>query len=128
MSRKRDVNSQLAVAHAVEVVSVSKTMPTEREEHNHQWLDEKGWTHRNTYLMKKDGTILSANLNIAHTRDGRSILYDINKITVIGHGAVPSNSKMSRGSHINTNNGKVRIPQTSEEVNPIDGKKSVDET
>ena len=77
--------------------------------------------------MKKDGSILSANLNIAHTKDGRNLLYDINKITVIGHGVVPSNSK-SRGSHINTNNGKNNISQQSEKSNTHDGKKSVDDT
>ena len=47
----------------------------------------------------------------------RNILYDINKITVIGHGDVPSNSK-SRGSHINTNNGKYTIPQSEPKSNP----------
>ena len=54
-------------------------------------------------------------------------LYDINIITVIGHGVVPSNSK-SRGSHINTNNGKNNISQQSEKSNTHDGKKSVDDS
>lgn len=127
LARKRDLNSQLAVAHSKELVYVSNDTLTETNEKKHQWLDENGWTYRQAFLMKKDGSILSANLNIAHTKDGRNLLYDINKITVIGHGVVPSNSK-SRGSHINTNNGKNNISQQSEKSNTHDGKKSVDDT
>ena len=60
--------------------------------------------------------------------DGRNILYDINKLTVIGHGDVPSNSNKSRGSHINTNNGKKTIPQPPEKSNTPDGRKAKDDT
>ena len=117
LSRKKDLNSRLAVAHADELITVSKTIPNQSNEHNHQWLDENGWSHRIAIIMKRDGTLLSANLNVAHSKDGRDILYDINKITTIGHGAVPSNSNKSRGSHIKTNNGKNNIPQSTSKSN-----------
>lgn len=69
--------------------------------HNHQWLDENGWEYRKVHLIDKSGNIYSATLNIGLAKDGRKILYDINKISNIGHGVVPSASKKKRGSHIN---------------------------
>lgn len=46
------------------------------------------------------------------------MLYDINKISSIGHGDVPSASLRKRGSHINpiTANAKI-VPQNDTAVN-----------
>ncbi len=115
LARKQGIKESLAVAHAKEVFLVSEELPESETKRNHKWLDENGWSHRKATIMDIKGNIYEATLNIAHTHDGRSILYDINKITVIGHGAVPSNSK-SRGSHVNTNNGKANVSQISDKV------------
>ncbi len=93
-------SSQLAAAHAVEIIQVSDFNGT-NSTHNHQWLDENGWEYRTVHLIDKSGNIYSATLNIGLAKDGRKILYDINKISNIGHGVVPSASKKKRGSHIN---------------------------
>lgn len=79
LSRKQGLNEQLAVAHSVELIFVSKYSES-NDEHKHQWLDQNGWEYRTAILMRRDGTLLSATLNIAKARDGRQILYDINKI------------------------------------------------
>ena len=100
LGRKHDRNSQLAAAHAVEIIQVSDFNGT-NSTHNHQWLDENGWEYRKVHLIDKSGNIYSATLNIGLAKDGRKILYDINKISNIGHGVVPSASKKKRGSHIN---------------------------
>ena len=118
LARKTDRNSQQAVAHAKELIEVSKELPGESGERNHQWLDENGWTFRSAYIMTEDGKIYSANLNIAHTKDGRSILYDINKITDIGHGDVPSDSERRRGSRINPDIGNESVAHFGKNVNP----------
>ena len=62
------------------------------------------------------GEIYTATLNIAKTRDGRNILYDINKISRIGHGDVPSNAKSKRGSHINSNTANDKVSQKEDNV------------
>ncbi len=117
LARKRGIKEQLAVAHADEIVYVSEDLGEGNKDNTHQWLDDNGWSFRKATLMDRNGTIYEANLNIAHARDGRNILFDINKITPIGHGNVPSNSK-SRGSHINTNGGKNIVSQKQKKNNP----------
>ena len=117
LARKKGLSENLAVAHAEEILLVSETIPQTDAKGNHKWLDQNGWSHKKAIIMDMKGNIYEATLNIAHSRDGRNILYDINKITVIGHGAVPSNSK-SRGSHINTHNGITTISQPNLKSNP----------
>lgn len=108
LGRKSDRNSQLAIAHAVEIIQVSD-FDSINSTHNHQWLDENGWEYRTVHLIDKSGNIYSATLNIGLAKDGRKILYDINKISNIGHGVVPSASKKKRGSHINPDVADVDI-------------------
>ena len=85
------------------------------DEHTHQWLDENGWDIRITYLMDKHGNIYQATLNIADGRQGK-VLYDINKITRVDHGDVPSTVSGS-GSHINIDSRRENISQTTDDVN-----------
>ncbi len=75
LATKSDRNSQLAAAHADEIVYVSKTdaVAPEKAENSHQWLDYNGWEFR------------TATLNIGRTKDGRNVLYDINKKPSGGH-------------------------------------------
>lgn len=128
LARKKDNISKLAVAHSVEIIEVSEHSQSNTD-HNHQWLDENGWEHRVAFLMDKKGNIYSATLNIAKTRDGRNILYDINKIKNIGHGAVSSNAEgnntqSKRDSHINPNVSTDSISQNSENSNKNTAQKS----
>lgn len=115
LARKSDNISRLAVAHAVELIEVSE-YENSTDLHSHQWLDENGWEYRYAEIMDNKGNIYSACLNIAKTKDGRNILYDINKISNIGHGVVPSNAKSKRGSHINPNVAKNNLPQNNNNV------------
>lgn len=115
LARKSDNISRLAVAHAVELIEVSE-YENSTDLHSHQWLDENGWEYRYAKIMDNKGNIYSACLNIAKTKDGRNILYDINKISNIGHGVVPSNAKSKRGSHINPNVAKNNLPQNNKNV------------
>lgn len=85
--QKNDINSQLAVANSVEIVEVSFISDnlSGNKENSHQWLDANGWSFRTAYIENpKTRKIYSVLLNIAHTKDGRNILYDINKIKELG--------------------------------------------
>ena len=67
--------------------------------------------------MDKYGKIYSVTLNIAKSKDGRNILYDINKINEVGYGDVLSNAKGKRSSHINPNFVTNSISQSENNVN-----------
>lgn len=120
LARKTDNNSRLAVAHSSEIVEVSN-FENRNNENSHQWLDENGWEHRNVYLINRKGEIYKAILNIGKSKDGRNILYDINKISNIGHGAVFSNGvekiDTKRNSLINPNVAKTNVSQNIKNVN-----------
>ena len=120
LARKTDNNSRLAVAHATEIVEVAN-YENSNDTHSHQWLDENGWEYRTTYLIDRKGEIYKATLNIGKSKDGRNILYDINKISNIGHGVVFSNGvekiDTKRNSLINPNVAKTNVSQNSNNVN-----------
>ncbi len=120
LARKTDNNSRLAVAHATEIVEVAN-YENSNDTHSHQWLDENGWEYRNAYLIDKKGEIYKATLNIGKSKDGRNILYDINKISNIGHGVVFSNGvekiDTKRNSLINPNVAETNVSQNSKNVN-----------
>ena len=120
LARKTDNNSRLAVAHATEIVEVAN-YENSNDTHSHQWLDENGWEYRNAYLIDRKGEIYKATLNIGKSKDGRNILYDINKISNIGHGVVFSNGvekiDTKRNSLINPNVAKTNVSQNSNNVN-----------
>lgn len=120
LARKTDNNSRLAVAHSAEIVEVSN-FESNNPTHTHQWLDENGWEYRNVYLINRKGEIYKATLNIGKSKDGRNILYDINKISNIGHGVVFSNGvekiDTKRNSLINPNVAKTNVSQNIKNVN-----------
>ena len=120
LARKTDNNSRLAVAHATEIVEVAN-YENSNDTHSHQWLDENGWEYRTAYLIDRKGEIYKATLNIGKSKDGRNILYDINKISNIGHGVVFSNGvekiDTKRNSLINPNVAKTNVSQNSNNVN-----------
>ncbi len=120
LARKTDNNSRLAVAHATEIVEVAN-YENSNDTHSHQWLDENGWEYRTAYLIDRKGEIYKATLNIGKSKDGRNILYDINKISNIGHGVVFSNGvekiDTKRNSLINPNVAKTNVSQNSKNVN-----------
>ena len=116
LSRKSDRNSKLVIVHSDEVINISEKQ-NENAEHSHQWLDENGWEFRNAFVMDKYGKIYSVTLNIAKFKDGRNILYDINKINEVGYGVVLSNAKGKRSSHINPNFVTSSISQSENNVN-----------
>lgn len=91
---KSDINSQLAVANSIEIIEVSfvDTKSPNKKENSHQWLDANGWSFRKAYIENlSNRKIYSVTLNIAHTKDGRNILYDINKISELGVDTVLTN-------------------------------------
>ena len=116
LSRKSDINSKLVIVHSDEVINILEKQ-NENAEHSHQWLDENGWEFRNAFVMDKYGKIYSVTLNIAKSKDGRNILYDINKINEVGYGDVLSNAKGKRSSHINPNFVTNSISQSENNVN-----------
>ena len=125
LSRKSDRNSKLVIVHSDEVINTSEKQ-NENAEHSHQWLDENGWEFRNAFVMDKYGKIYSVTLNIAKSKDGRNILYDINKINEVGYGDVLSNAKGKRSSHINPNFVNNSISQSENNVNTKNDESSND--
>ncbi len=129
LSYSKDNISKLAVVHIDEIVSISEeNNPYYTNEHNHQWLDERGWLHRNAYVINnKNGNVFNLTLDIAKTRDGRFILFATKgKIKKVGN--VQLNSLKIKGSGLNSNydssisnfNEKVKQKQFEiiEKVNP----------
>ena len=125
LSRKSDRNSKLVIVHSDEVINISEKQ-NENAEHSHQWLDENGWEYRNAIVMDKYGKLYSVTLNIAKSKDGRNILYDINKINEVGYGVVLSNAKGKRSSHINPNFVTNSISQSENNVNTKNDESSND--
>ena len=125
LSRKSDRNSKLVIVHSDEVINISEKQ-NENAEHSHQWLDENGWEYRNAIVMDKYGKLYSVTLNIAKSKDGRNILYDINKINEVGYGVVLSNAKGKRSSHINPNFINNSISQSENNVNTKNDESSND--
>lgn len=83
---KGDNTKALAVVHISELLATSEHENT-TDEHNHQWMDSRGWEHRKTYVQDMVGNIYSATLNIARGND-RNILYDINNVRRIDEGSI----------------------------------------
>lgn len=79
----------LSIVHIDELVETSKYF-AENSEHSHQWLDEKGWIRRKTYVQTRNGEIYEATLNIAKGKE-KNILYEIGNIKEIDHGTVALN-------------------------------------
>jgi hypothetical protein len=80
-----DNTRALAVVHISELLATSEHENT-TDEHNHQWMDSKGWELRRTYIQDMAGNIYSATLNIARGND-RNLLYDINNVRRIDKGS-----------------------------------------
>lgn len=116
LSSSSDNISKLAVVHIDEIVDVSEeNNPYYTNEHNHQWLDENGWLHRNANVINnKNGNIYNLTVDIAKTADGRTILYATNgQIKKVGN--VHVNSLKVRGSGLNSNY-EIIISDSAENV------------
>ncbi len=111
LARKQGLHEQLAVAHAIELISVSERENRFSSDNTHQWLDDNGkndWEYWTTYIQDKNNTIWEATLNIANTSNGEKILYDIYPIKKAGQSVksdtssansiLPQNSKKSSGN------------------------------
>lgn len=79
LKRKSDNNSKLVIVNLQEITRVSE-LKNKTDENSHQWLDENGWEYRSAYIVSSNGFIYNITLNIAKSRDGRNILYDVNNI------------------------------------------------
>lgn len=76
--------------------------------------------------MDKYGSLYSVNIKYCKSKDGRNILYDINKIKQVGYGDVLSNAKGKRSSHINPNFVNNSISQSENNVNTKNDESSND--
>lgn len=121
-NRAFDVNRSDAILHVDELMLTS-SFREQNTDHNHQWMDEYGWEHRTAYMQEPSGDIYEVNLDIAKGRD-RKILYDVNKIKKVDHGAGNSvkepQSKMSTSKdiihHNSTNiNKKMSLKESDQE-------------
>lgn len=75
MVRASDELQKKAIVNSYEITEKSSD-PEFVDEHNHQWLDERGWVRRYCFVMEKNGdAIYPARLSIGRARDGRNILY-----------------------------------------------------
>ena len=130
LKTKRDNNSKLVIVNLEEIIPVS-TFDGKSDENTHQWLDEKGWEYRTAYVLMKDARLYSVTLNIAKTKDGRNVLYDVNriyKIKEIGQASLLSETVENNnlaGSPYSDFNGSITRPY---EVVKGESKKSLSET
>lgn len=117
LSSSHDNISKLAVVHIDEIVEIfEESNPYYTNEHNHQWLDESGWLHRNAYVINsKNGAIYNVTIDIAKSADGRTILYATDgKIKKVGNVQVSSLNIRGPGLNSNFNNS---VPQNAAAVN-----------
>lgn len=108
LSRSKDNISKLAVIHIDEIVEISEEgSPYHTTENNHQWLDENGWLHRTANVINaKNGNVYELIIDIAKTKDGRTIMYSTSgKINRVGN--VQVNSLKIRGSGQNSNSASM---------------------
>lgn len=90
------------IVHIVDALKVSFWLGDETE-HNHTWLDERGWEKRRAYVVE-DGIMYSADLRIAKAKDGRNILYAVNL----------DRNKGIRVDEVTTKGGSVKTGTPSE--------------
>lgn len=115
-----DNTRALAVVHISELLATSEHENT-TDEHNHQWMDSRGWEHRKTYIQDAAGNIYSATLNIARGND-RNILYDINNVRRIDEGSIAggavSSTRRSGRDSLTSHNASLdgRIAQNDRNV------------
>ena len=100
-----------SIANADEMLTAAK-----------KWVGEQKYHKKSSNKFVEFARVNNNGYNVAKTTDGRSILYDINKIKNIGHGVVSSNVKSEktndkRDSHINPNVSTGRISQFNANVN-----------
>lgn len=113
-----DNTRTLAVVHISELLATSEHENT-TDEHNHQWMDSRGWEHRKTYVQDMVGNIYSATLNIARGND-RNILYDINNVRRIDEGSTAggavSSARRSGRDSLTSHNASSRssVAQSAE--------------
>lgn len=75
--------TQVAVQQADEMIEVAKyDRPSVSNMHGD--LDANGWEYRTLTIMSPNGNLLDGVLNIAKTKDGRNILYDVKLKRKIG--------------------------------------------
>lgn len=117
---KGDNTRALAVVHISELLGTSEHEKN-TSEHNHQWMDSKGWELRRTYIQDMAGNIYSAILNIARGND-RNILYDINNVRRIDEGSTAggdvSSARQSGRDSLTSHNASsdTRVAQSDEKV------------
>ena len=117
---KGDNTKVLAVVHISELLATSEHEKN-TDEHNHQWMDSRGWEYRKTYVQDTAGNIYSATLNIARGND-RNILYDINNVRRIDEGStaggVVSSARRSGRDSLTSHNASSpsSVAQSAENV------------
>lgn len=128
LKRKVDNNSKIVIVNLEKVISQSEYTNSNKE-NLHQWLDAGGWEHRTAYIMMKNNEIYTVTLNVAKTRDGRNILYDVNEIKKVGQAPLLSqtteNSSRFGSPHSNSDDS---LSQQYQNVNPSDKKISLSPT
>lgn len=107
LKRKSDNNSKLVIVNLQEITRVSE-LKNKTDENSHQWLDENGWEYRSAYIVSSNGFIYSLTLNIAKSRDGRNILYDVNNIKKVGQASLLSQTA--------ENDSRFGLPHSNFEV------------
>lgn len=101
--------SKLSAVHIDEIISVSDaSVPyhtVQNALHNHDWLDENGFLHRNANVINaKTGSIYQIAIDIAKADDGRMIAFALNgKTRKIGNVNVNSLSLRKEVQLQNTN-------------------------
>lgn len=108
--KKRSKETQVAVSQANELIEVSKydkSAPTNA----HGDLDANGWEYRTLPVMAQNGNIYDCVLNIAKSKDGRNILYDVELTKKTGMASRTAESGSA------ATNLKETLPQKENSVN-----------
>lgn len=80
-------NKQNAIVLVDELIETAEFYGTQASRKSHGWLDNYGkndWEYWNVILQDKNNTVWRATLNVANTKNGEKILYDINPIEKAG--------------------------------------------
>lgn len=103
---------QEAIALVDELILTAKYGASEVAKHKHGWLDNDGknpWDVWTTYIQDKENTVWKANLQIANSKNGEKILYEVHPIEMVEEVGKPDTTT--------TNDS---LPHSPEKVNTSD--------
>ena len=126
------VIKQEAVVLADELIKTAKYKNSLPSFYSHDWVDNYGknnWDYWKVFIQEKNKTVWEATLNIANTKNGKKILYDIDPIKKVEDsvksvsnstkGIITQEDAQSQEKFSDRGNGYVKAQEMQTEINQL---------